>query len=114
MKIDSNDASAEMSQLFFAFEGHPPSNQAFEWERVEKYVTRLAESGWTRKEIYNLVGGIAEAHASLMPEECSDAISNYIDGLVGWVAVGYMVRLPGEPSDPDEHACFVRGREWLC
>jgi hypothetical protein len=113
MKTDRNKALAETLKLFLDFEGHPPSDQKEQWRNLESFITSLAESGWTRKDIHDLVSDLGKAHASSMPEECSDALDNYMTGLLGQVAPGYMVRLPGEPSDPEEHTRFVREQKWL-
>lgn len=113
MKTDTNEAFTELLRLFLGFEGHPPSNQADEWRCVEDFVTSLAERGWTRKDIYDLVVEIEKVHASSFPEECADAIGNYITALVGQCAVGCIVHFPGDSNDIEEQARYVRGLQWL-
>jgi hypothetical protein len=112
MKINHTQAFNVMLSLFEKFEGLPPSNQDNEWLSVDKYAANLVMSGWTRKDIYNLVRDIDNRHSNSMAEECSDSISNYLTGLVGDVAAECIVRLPGENCDLAEHARYVRSRVW--
>ena len=113
MEIGREEAHAELLRLFLMFEGHPPSDQDEEGRCVENYVEKLADKGWTRSGIYGVIANIDSDCASSMPKECSDAVGNYISGLIGWVSVGCIVRLPGEPVDIEEHARYVRSQEWL-
>ena len=113
MKTDGGMAFAELSKLFSNFEGHPPSNQSEQWDAVERYVTVLAVSGWTREDIYHLVCRIDKTQSNVIFEESADPTGNYITGLIGDVAAGYEVRLPGEPEDIEEHVAYVRGRRWM-
>jgi hypothetical protein len=113
MKTGIDEAFAELSRLFSQFEGHPPSNQLEQWDDVERYVTMLALSGWTREDIYHLVVRIDKTQSSTIFEECADPTGNYLTALVGQIAVECMVRLPGEPDGVDEHAAYVRGMQWM-
>lgn len=113
MRIEHNSALKKILEIFLDFKGKPPPNQHGEWQKVENYVTTLVNSGYTRKDIYHLINDVYDSHAEKMSPECSDALSNYITGLIGDVAVGYIVRLPGELGDDDEHALYVRSMKWL-
>src|SRR4051812_43842701 len=113
MRIDYKDAREKLLGIFLSFEGHPahpPSSQEALWCLVDAYVIQLFESGWSRKDIYNVVRDIdGDADVKAMPEEISDATGNYLTALVGQVDVSRIIHLPGEPSDVDDHARYVRG-----
>ncbi|MEQ1752056.1 MAG: hypothetical protein ABL974_21725 [Prosthecobacter sp.] len=113
MITNRDQVAPDVLRLILAFEGHKPSDQEELWCTFDSYVTALAEEGWTRNDIYQLMMSLEKKYSATMSSECSDALSNYITGLVGQVALGYIVRLPGEPSDLEEHAHFVRGLEWI-
>ncbi|MEZ0274489.1 MAG: hypothetical protein ACAH88_06255, partial [Roseimicrobium sp.] len=91
----------------------PPSNQSDQWDDVERYVTKLALSGWTREDIYHLVVRINENQSAEIFEECGDPTGSYITGLIGHVAGECIVRLPGEPEGVEGLTAYVRGMQWM-
>lgn len=113
MKIAGQLAVQEIWRLFQSFDGRLPANQLDVWKNIEDFVSSLVVSGWSRKEVYQLVRNVEINHSNEMSEECADAIGNYITALVGDVALNCIVRLPGEKGSVDEHACYVRSQKWL-
>lgn len=112
MKNSHEQALTEVTQLFLNIRKQPDGNQMAGWDALDRRMTQLFEEGWTRKDIYHLVCEIMTSFDSL-PKEHYDDVSNYLDGLLGWVARECIVRFPGEPTDPDELAAYVLGTKWL-
>ncbi len=94
------------------FEGHSPPNQGDQWLNVKGYIAKLCEAGWTRKDIFHLVSHI-DTNEGSMPEECIEAVGEYLDVLLGQVSPFNIVRFPGEPDGHDELAGYVLRKEWL-
>ncbi len=112
MKTSHEEALAEVTQLFLNIRKQPDGNQNAGWDALERRMTQLFEEGWTRKDLYHLACEIDTSFQSL-PEEHQDDVSNYITGLIGWVATECITRFPGEPTDVDELAAYARGMKWL-
>ncbi|WP_395751889.1 hypothetical protein [Prosthecobacter sp.] len=112
MKTSHAQALEEVTHLFLNIRKQPKGDQDAGWDALERRMTQLFEEGWTRKELYHLASEIMTSFSSL-PEEHYDDVSNYLDGLIGWVATGCITRFPGEPTDPDELAAYVLGMKWL-
>ncbi len=112
MKTSQEQALAEVTQMFLNFRGHHPPDQTDQWNNFDRSIARLVEEGWTRKDLYTLLHEIDTSPES-MPEECSEAIGEYLSLLIGWCSISCLVPFPGEPSGVDELAAYVRGREWM-
>jgi hypothetical protein len=112
MKTSREQAFAEVTQLFLNFRGLTRAEWSVPFAEVEGFMVRLAEEGWTRKDIYTLMNAFHTSEHSVH-EECSEAVLDCLDGLVGWVAPCYITRLPGEPTDIKELADHVHNGEWM-
>ncbi|MDZ4287245.1 MAG: hypothetical protein U0984_04765 [Prosthecobacter sp.] len=113
MKMEEADAFDILKNLFLVFADGENEGQGPLWNNIESFVNRFALSGWSRKQVFELVRRIEDEWEGPIPGKCYDAISNYGDALLGDCHPTCIVRLPGEVAGDAEHLKYVRERKWL-
>lgn len=106
-------ARAEMIRLAHGFAGLAPTEREAPWAAFDAFILDLANHGWKRGDIYHLLVDVEDHERLALAEESRDALYDYDTGLVGNVSHDCIVRLPGEPVDPQEFLRYVHGEAWM-
>ena len=107
---DYDAAYATLLKLGHLFSGKKPDETVALWQDFYAFIFELAGKGWTRGDIYHLLGDVLNKATEELSEESKDALYDFDSALLGH---GTTVRLPGEPADELEFKNYVHEREWM-
>lgn len=101
-----------MIQLAHTFAVRSPTERREQWRAFEEFILSLADQGWSRGDIYNLLTDVEKDEANQFTDEILDALYDYETTMIGHCGHDCIVRLPGEPEDEEEFLEYVYGDTW--
>lgn len=102
-------ALADLLQLAADVSGRPPSES---WPELRAFVTARAAEGFRRGDLHRLVIRAMEEALDRLPEDAQDRLLDFEGALVGDCHRDAILRLPGEPADPEAFLAYVYGKTW--
>ena len=81
-------------------------------QSFDRWLERVQNQGWSRRDVYDLIRAILEAPPSQISEVTINLLAEAETSITGYCDVNCIYRFPNDPSGKNEFIAHVRGNRW--